>query len=636
MKSPRKIIMSIIACAMLVVTFATTTYAFVIINKEAEVKEFEFNLENETGILISLDGKSFTQDITADMIRAKIIENAGIDEDNFELLKYKGVSLKQDVNGDPVIGSNGPEFIHDILVGPTWVNGNDYYTHDYEDAVSSEYISFDIWLRAETLGTTLSNYEVYFNDRTGITGGISTPVTLSNSLATITGDYEAGDVVDVNPMDAMRISLYNYDDNEFTIYEPSIGLGSSAIEGSLVDKNNPNKNAMYTYYNSIHVDSRFEAAAMPGSAFDTKQSFTDSPVGFFENTDGNFNDIHLNVSIWLEGWDADYFLGIPESVSKFIVSLGFEIKETEHNFGAWGEYVKATCEETGLERRYCEDANCSHYEERVTEPTGHEYGDAQYSINADNTAYTAIATCKNSTCKEEYSGHAITETVAINKTVIIAPLCEADGLARYESDEFTNTRFEATVYELPEPAIGHKYGDVVYKWTEEIVEVSGVQTLVVKCTATKTCENAVCKEEHDRHAITETVEATYEIIEDATCLEAGYGIYTATFTADASFETQTKEVEITAKGHEYGDVVYTWNDNHTECTATITCTRTGCEDTDFEHVITETVQAVYALVTSPTTEAAGLETYTATFTNPRFEAQVYEVEIPQLQNSSGN
>lgn len=129
------------------------------------------------------------------------------------------------------------------------------------------------------------------------------------------------------------------------------------------------------------------------------------------------------------------------------------------------------------------------------------------------------------------------------------------------------------------------------------------------CTAKQVCTN--CKHVSD---VTETVNAT--VTDTATCTEAGTKTYTATFT-NAAFKAQSKEVESAAKGHTYGEVTYTWNDDNTKCTASKVC---ACGDK-----IEETADAVASADTATCTEA-GKITYTANFTNAAFEAQTKDVD----------
>ena len=79
---------------------------------------------------------------------------------------------------------------------------------------------------------------------------------------------------------------------------------------------------------------------------------------------------------------------------------------------------------------------------------------------------------------------------------------------------------------------------------------------------------------------------------------------------------------VTVTSHIWGEATYTWNDDHSECTATHSCT--CCEVAVSE---SETVNA--AIDTVPPTETEkGSTTYTATFTKTGFTTQTYVKVLP--------
>ncbi len=145
--------------------------------------------------------------------------------------------------------------------------------------------------------------------------------------------------------------------------------------------------------------------------------------------------------------------------------------------------------------------------------------------------------------------------------------------------------------------------EVKYTWAED--------------NSTCTASYSVCSVCKNIPANPETVTTTS--IDTATCTENGKITYTAVFENEA-FETQTKEVDSEAKGHVYGEVVYTWSEDNTECTATKSCTVNGCDGK-----IEEKAAASKTEVPATCTEK-GKITYTVTFENEEFEAQTKEVE----------
>ena len=197
--------------------------------------------------------------------------------------------------------------------------------------------------------------------------------------------------------------------------------------------------------------------------------------------------------------------------------------------------------------------------------------------------------CSSCGAKFDEAAHTFTETV-------VAPTCTENGYTTHTCEcGYSYNDTEVTTS-------GHAYGEATYTWNEEHTQ----------CTATRTCAN------DETHVETETVEATVETVE-STCGAAGNTTYTATFTNEA-FAAQTHTETLEIKTHTFGEVTYTWNEDHTECTATRTCAN------DATHVETETVGASVAIV-EPTCEVAGSNTYTVTFANEAFAAQTHTEEV---------
>lgn len=146
----------------------------------------------------------------------------------------------------------------------------------------------------------------------------------------------------------------------------------------------------------------------------------------------------------------------------------------------------------------------------------------------------------------------------------------------------------------------HEWQDAVYTWADDN---SGV-------IATRTCAN------NADHVETETVSVTAEVTKHPTCEEMGETTYTSGEYQNVAFAVQSKTLtDVPALGHAWGEPAYTWNEDHTEVTATRICSH------DPAHVETETVAATSVVTKAPTCEEMGDTTYTANFSNPAFETQ---------------
>ncbi len=346
----------------------------------------------------------------------------------------------------------------------------------------------------------------------------------------------------------------------------------------------------------------------------------------------------------------------------------------------------ATCETDGV-TTYIATFTKAGFETQTKNVTnvpaiGHAYGAPTYEWAADNSSVTATRVCAND------ASHVETETVSTTYAVTTAATCEAAGVGTYTAT-FTNSAFATQTKTEEISATGHAWTFVDFTWTGDdtngytaaaanyVCGNDSTHTQTVNATLTSettpgTCLNpgettytatvaagssldgaehtdtktvTIASSGHDwgaptyewaadnstvtatrvcandaSHVETETANTSYAVTTAATCEAAGVGTYTATFT-NSAFETQTKEVEIAATGHAYGEPTYEWAADNSTVTATRVCAN------DTSHVETETANTSYAVTTAATCEAAGVGTYTATFTNAAFAQQTKEVEI---------
>ena len=216
----------------------------------------------------------------------------------------------------------------------------------------------------------------------------------------------------------------------------------------------------------------------------------------------------------------------------------------------------------------------------ITEPT--------YEWNDDYSLCTATRIINTETYQSE------TETKETEYTVLVAPTCEKKGEGKF-TVTFSNEAFEQQTKTVSIDPIGHDYGEPEWQWSDDY----GTATALF-----------VCKNDQSH---TQSVDATITIeTTEATCETAGKTVYTATVTFEGNPYTDTKEVPISAKGHNYKLTGWEW-DGYDSATATFTC------ENDSKHT-----QTVNATITSETTEATcetdGKTVYTATAT---FEGKPY-------------
>lgn len=324
----RKLVLSLIMIAACVVSLISSTFAFIVINRTTGVEEFDFNVNTDHGILLSLDGENFKSDITSKELKEKIASSV----ENFDKTLFTGVTLEQDSSNKINYVNNNPTFVKDYL--------NDSKNHEMVSATkNTDYISFDLWVKVEDMSDSKPSHNLRLTNKTGFDADDRTE-SLNNSLIAWDRDaneavtYTSKDTVTFNPANAMRLGLVNHltDKDEITVYEVPVknkakDLGSYAIEGG-TGIYNPANNAMFTYYNNIHPLYPFTQAAVNGEAYDQgihEYNYSTKVIDTFEYSNNQYNVIHLTVLIWLDGWDADYFTVLP--INKIHVNLELTIEE---------------------------------------------------------------------------------------------------------------------------------------------------------------------------------------------------------------------------------------------------------------------------------------------------------------------
>ena len=251
---------------------------------------------------------------------------------------------------------------------------------------------------------------------------------------------------------------------------------------------------------------------------------------------------------------------------------------------ATSETVAATCETAGkITYTASLEFNGKTYtdsKETEIKAIGHKYGAPVFTWSDDYSTAKATFTCEND------NAH-----VLVKECVVAAKSVEATCTKAGKKVYTATVEFEGKIYtdskETEIKAIGHKYGTPVFTWSKDYSTAE----------ATFTCENDKTHVETVKAAVTsETVAAT--------CETAGKNVYTATAEFEGKTYTDSKEVEIPAIGHKYGEPVFTWSDDYSAANATFTCAN------DKTHV-----KKVDAKITSETVDATctteGRVTYTA-------------------------
>ena len=239
---------------------------------------------------------------------------------------------------------------------------------------------------------------------------------------------------------------------------------------------------------------------------------------------------------------------------------------------------------------------------------GHDWEEPEYVWSEDGKSCKATRVCKND------SSHKETEDATITDKVKIAPTCTESGTTEYTAT-FSNSVFTNQTKNVVDiSSTGHSWKESTYTWADD----------GKKCTATRVCNN------DSNHVETEDATITSVVEQSATCTEKGTTKYTAKFNNNA-FATQTKSVvDISATGHNWGTVNYSWSADNRSCTAKRIC------ENNSSHIETETKSATVNVKVDATCEGSGTTTYTVTFENTAFETQIKDVQdIDAIGHSYG-
>jgi len=332
-----KVILSSTAALASALSLSASTFAYVLIGNSVSVEDFQFNIEGQTGLLVSLDGENFSQDITSNMIKEKI----GTTVELFDQKKFQGVTPKMEAGKVTYDSEGAMQFQYDFANEANRV-------HTYKPAEANvDYIAFPLWFKAISTTTATSTFHVVMGEKTKIES-IEQNIDIQNTFTV--KDANGNDVtyapasvaagqnnyrtnVDQRVSNAIRLGLYSYEEeNKLRIFEVTddADLGTTAIEGS-TDEHDPARSIMYNYYNAVFPLYPFQTAATPGEAYQTIKQFGSGAdttwTGEYVTKFDADGVAKVMVYLWLEGWDADYLLNTSVEASEIGATLEFALSK---------------------------------------------------------------------------------------------------------------------------------------------------------------------------------------------------------------------------------------------------------------------------------------------------------------------
>ncbi len=352
MKIYKKIFLSIMSLLLLVITFATTTYAWFEINSSASVEGFDFQVNSGEGFLVSIDGINYYNDLDAQKIKQAIV--VGYDPTRY---KIENEMIVDNTTGSIISSDDVDKIVNESIMLLPLTSTDGINIHDLHGSTSlprsGRYMQFSIYFRTTSLEESDNmDYDIYLateditlDDGTILpkTSIISDPtnVSLEAQMTTTGGLKNPGDDIQVYSANAMRMSIEDtsLETPKATIYEltNSMDLGSYATDYDMVNDNsaitdiekqelnnlyNCNNNAMFTYYNNLRPYAQLTPLAY-ANVPNTIRDFNSDTIPSITNVKSGNGAKLVTFRFWLEGWDADCFDGLDKSIK---VKLSFTSK----------------------------------------------------------------------------------------------------------------------------------------------------------------------------------------------------------------------------------------------------------------------------------------------------------------------
>lgn len=220
------------------------------------------------------------------------------------------------------------------------------------------------------------------------------------------------------------------------------------------------------------------------------------------------------------------------------------------------------------------------------------------------TSATATIKCKN--CIDEKVLNATITSKTIPATASEDGKVVYTATITFNGNNYTNVKED----KIPTTGYVYDYNNITWNWNSDYTSVE----VIVPCT------NA---SNHDMKLNTTNIVEVSRT--PSTCILNGTATYEASVVINNITYKNQKDKTLPLGEHDYGNPSYIWNDDTHECTGTRICKNNS------SHTDSETVTALYQVITDSTFESTGLGRYTATFTGSAYETQYKDVVIPKKE-----
>ena len=326
-KIRRKIVLACSAVLTLLITTVTTTFAWFSLNESAWLEKMELEVNNMNNLLITADydvdasNMMFKQYLTAEDIVAAINKKR-------ELNGEVAINSLDDIKLSPVTSLDGVSFTETKV---TYTESNKQEL-SWVTANPNNYVSMRISFVVENNGADKSDFDLVFvtEDKDGLKGtsfgADNQVITLVNKLVNGAEEKKTLDTLTVNPVNALKMAVTNVTLNDGSVHIYDLGQSdvnehSDVNLGGLADAANASTNPMFTYYNNVN---NFDLPVMEDLAGNVVlHDELDQVLGTFTPvSDSEYSIITLDITIWVEGYDADNIIGLDTSVISMLLTFG--------------------------------------------------------------------------------------------------------------------------------------------------------------------------------------------------------------------------------------------------------------------------------------------------------------------------
>lgn len=323
----RKIYLSMIMSLLIIITVATSTYAWYSSNQNALISDFTIGISNSddanmAGLELSIDGINFKESLDEIDVARAVLKQKGYDVNNLTDASIKNLFSKL------TLSNATPKNATSLTNGFKMINADQSFSD------TEEFLSLDLYVSIyndKYVGLN-EGVEVYFQK-----GQIASGEDKTTDLLVSMPDHPLlGPIptrIKMNPINAARIGVVTYGvmpkgkptntaEQTNNIYSFSSDTPSISSEGVYnFGGINQEYNAMLEYYNLI-MASNYGKLNLPAEAKNRKdelvygQQIISSEMGCRVDT-----MVKVRFYIWMEGWDSDCFNTILNAKSSYSIKL---------------------------------------------------------------------------------------------------------------------------------------------------------------------------------------------------------------------------------------------------------------------------------------------------------------------------